>query len=742
MRKKLLLLIAGWMISSLWGAGPGLAQSGCTVTVAGAGSYSTGSNVILTSTTSGTCQPISQVSYYNGTTLLGSSSAAPTYSFTWDTTGVSVGTYNNVFATAFFAGSAGSGSTVIDMVGSPAAGPNPAQNTSFGGSYAASWLPGDDQMCTSNWPYNGSTSSLQDGTCEWTGSTTPPASAPPPPLVEPPSTLDALDNTMHTLSDFVNFANSFLGQSIGSLSTSIDTWYPQVAQWISSTCDDGSSCDALGQCSDGTQCGRLLSLTANLNAWNTVITSWMGQNYTNAAVWCVPPEATLLNGNSSTNEDTYINSNSGTTTWGDLPHVISCLNYNSNPSGGTASNSSVFNYQQCVTALTSGTCPGGLPAQCSPLILGRSLLGTVAPAYDGCTGNYWTWASSSLTLAIDDAPKFALRGAFLTDIYNRAKTMQTIFPAAATALQNFLTGPAAQLIAVAPCDDGSACTSGNCADGTACAPSPTVSLPNSVIYGWVDALPGTSGGGCTDSSNNRVGCAHIVKVTAYAAARNGSSSNGTNNGLGANAPPLQSVLPWIKTSVGLITRSFTLQNRDGLVYVSVRRWDQDHSSSIFFPNGHPLWQFSFHNPNSSVTTGQGLPSQCFAPGFGFGLEPTTIAGLNDLNGGISMVDQKSLNSAFMLNDEGTGPNKGKVDPNAATDNAEYLLCLSLANGLLATAPESHACVEYIASSPSSDSQSVINGSSQDGDADYSLKFVSCNSVKGFPPPDDLAYSSS
>jgi hypothetical protein len=375
--------------------------------------------------------------------------------------------------------------------------------------------------------------------------------------------------------------------------------------------------------------------------------------------------------------------------------------------------------------------------------LGRSLLGTAAPAYDGCTGIYWSWLSNSLTLATNEAPKFALRSAFLTDVLYRAETMQTIFPTAATALQNFLGGPAQQLISVAPCDDGSACTNGQCSDGTQCTPSPTVSLPNSVIYGWVDPLPGTSGGGCMNSSGDRVGCAHIVKVTAYAAARNGSSSNGTTNSLVG----LQAVLPWIKTTVHLFTRDFELRNRDGVVYVSVRRWDQEHSSSIFFPNGHPLWQFSFKKPNTSTTTGQGLPGQCMpipvpnstgGTTIGFGFEEATVQGLGEV-ANISNADQTSLANAFMLNDEGTGPNEGKVDPNAAAYNSEYLSCLSDANNLLATAPESHACVDYIASRNASGTPPTASG---DDDGDYSLKFVNCNSVTGYPPPDDLAYKSS
>jgi len=675
MRKKLLLLSAFLIFTTLWRASLSLAAT-CSVVVSGAGTFSTGSNVTLTSAFSGTCQQISQVSYFNGATtpatLLGSSSVGPTYSFAWNTSGVPVGTYNNIFAVADFTGTASGsgGATVIDVVGSAASGPNPAQNASFGGAYAGSWLPGDNQMCTTAWPYNGADSNFTDGTCEWTGSTT----APPPPntpLTAPTSSLDGLDDVMHTLSDFELYAQTFLGSDAGTLSSTFQTWYPQAAAWI----DPASN-------------GRLIPLPGQLNGWNTLITNWLNQTYISANAWCMPTESTLLNGNPATTEDAYINSNSnGSAVWGDLPHVIACMNYNSNQ---TPTVGYVYNFQQCATALSSGVCPAALPAQCAASSLGRSLLGVAAPAYDGCAGNYMTWVNNSLTLATDEAPKFALRGAFLTDIYNRADTMQTIFPAAATAIQNFLNGPAAQLIA---------------ANGQT---PPTQSLPNAVIYGWVD----------NTYPNGQPGYAHIVKVTAYSPGRCGGICSSTF---------IDSILPWIKTTTSGfldLTRSYTLTDRDDYVYVSVKRWDEDHGS-IFFPNGHPLWQNLMHNPSggsSATTTGQGLLASCIGPGgFGFGLEPQTVAGL--IYTGISPADQTAMSNAFMLNDEGDG----KVDPSGVLP--AYGACMTAANALLTNAPESHACVEYIAS------RNAL-GPSGDGDADYSMKFVTCPSI----PPEDLGSS--
>jgi hypothetical protein len=91
----------------------------------------------------------------------------------------------------------------------------------------------------------------------------------------------------------------------------------------------------------------------------------------------------------------------------------------------------------------------------------------------------------------------------------------------------------------------------------------------------------------------------------------------------------------------------------------------------------------------------------------------------------------------MLDDEGNG----NVDVNESGANSNSK-CLSWVNSNLAAAPESHACVEYVASSPASDPGSVSSGTSQHSDADYSVKFVNCNSVPGFPPPDDLTGSAS
>ncbi len=722
---------------------------------------------------------------------------------------------------------------VIDKVGGAS---NPAIDPSFGEGGKDFWLAGDNQMCISptsstpespyGWPYNGaSATTLPDGTCEWTSSGADPSSTEPSPSS---STVDSLDDTMQTLSDFVSFSNTFFSNDAETLSTNFNAWYQQAADWIAPKCADGDSspacnserCDdksqcSSGQCSDGTSCGdnydgRLLSIyeppnypdiTSKFNSnstktvdrlkdWNTAVTKWLQTNYANDTAWCVPSGTT-----GSPNEDNYINNQSqliaqnAKTIWGDLPHVIACLNYNAyqDPSDP---NSPLYNYQQCQNALVQNqnsgcklsltdTSTNPPMSSCASQILGRSLAGP-APAFQTGTscdpkvaGSFANWVQNSMTLMKDEAPKFALRSAFLTDVYKRAQTMQNIFSEGDTALHNFLKGCNECVVnslcpASGQCTDGTPClpngqcsevsqcpgsnsAGGTCSDGiTSCGapncanggpaaqliyaranPPPSTVLPNSVIYGWVDD---TLANGQTLS--NGKGYAHIVKVTAYSPARNGNPPGITT------ISGFHALLPWVKTHHSTFSRSYTLYDRDGYVYVSIKRWDQDHVNPVNFPNGHSVWQFFFHNPTTGAAeNGNALPASCMgldSGKIGFGLESATIDGLTSSEKSpvqISKPDLTALGNAFMLNDNGNG----QVDPSAKSDSTDYGNCLKAVDALLASGTESHACAEYIAASPASNAKSIESNYSQNGDADYSLKFVDCRSVPGMtnPPPEDM-----
>jgi hypothetical protein len=957
--------------------GPSPAPVSPTVTISSPQTdttYSLGDSITITATVSGGNSATQVVFYYGQSstsisTFLGIATNSP-YSYTW--VNPPAGTY--YISAAVTSSGTTAPTTVsngpIDMVGASAGAmtsvfplnvPDPTGDTSFGEAglsipahiyydpsgvqytipsiniLATRWQPADNQMCMPTWPYNAAMGSFPDGTCEWTNSATPPSSPgsalnpnvgiPPVPGVgntvdssgNPLYTVDSLDDTMHTLSDFVKWANgSILLQDLSTLSSTFDTWYPSAAAWIAPQCsttqrgkctssDPGctfGSCTldtdpdcTMSDYSCGSKPGRLLDIynpnvnppVDKLNDWNTLLTVWLNNSYTpvnstSTNVWCIPTESTQSglevteNGKTvPTSEDAYIKANATTATWGDLPHVIACLNYNAGvtptqsiPNASSYQNclndltstcpttlpndcassklgysSSVvppifsgthrcdayyidattgptyanwvgnqinfgpqYNYQNCLNLLTNA-CPAGSAASlantvCDPSVLGRSLLAETVPAFSGTakepsskvviscdptyadsTGapSYAKWVKDSLTVFTDESPKFVLRSNFLNSVYSRVQTLQNITAQGDEALHNFLK----------PCGSAPSCVDGGPAAQLIWARSqgdPTTPLPNATIYGWKDTKS-TGSGGCMDlTGTKRVGCAHIVKVTAF--------SPGRNNG----APFVWPLLPWIYAStaweiwiqppfnVGAIPwLENTLSNRNGYVYVSVKRWDQDHTNPVTFPNGHSLWQFVFHNPNPSKSAiaglgRNGLPSACMglpAPsalqvsqGFGYGLQQQTLEALNAAMSPNDSTTITALENAFMLNDNGNGRvdssniSSGGSCAGGGSNGGGYCTCLGDANLLLNSGTESHACAQYIASRDASGPANAGNpghceapppeytGPAPDlsdpppckNERDYSLKFVDCNSIPGYldsngnPVDDkDMAYSS-
>jgi len=216
----------------------------------------------------------------------------------------------------------------------------------------------------------------------------------------------------------------------------------------------------------------------------------------------------------------------------------------------------------------------------------------------------------------------------------------------------------------------------------------TEAMPNSVIYGWIDR-----------DINGQTGYAHLVEVTAFSGGRNGGSSL------------FQVCPPYILTSTsgGLATtRYYTLMNRDGLVYVDVKRWDQDHSF-ITFPNGRNLWAMLGGSTQQSTDL-----SSCFNQGgFGYGLTGTTSGGITTAMGmagaasGVVAQDMKSLGDAFMAN--GDIPGVSKVPGE----------CTSVAEELLAGGVEAKMCAYYIAKGNATDTTSGLQ------DPDYTVEFYKC-----------------
>ena len=164
--RKIILIFSLWILSCMATASPGWAA--CTIAVsASQATFTIGSQITLTATPTG-CQSITQVSFYNGANLIGTVTQSP-YTIQWNTTGLTAKTYS-VTAGASFVNSTGSEAT-IDMVGDPqfatqfypSTGPAP----NFGSN--STWIPGDNEMCLTSWPYNGSSATVPDGTCQISG---------------------------------------------------------------------------------------------------------------------------------------------------------------------------------------------------------------------------------------------------------------------------------------------------------------------------------------------------------------------------------------------------------------------------------------------------------------------------------------------------------------------------------------------------------------------------------------------
>ena len=831
------LFIAIFLVSNM---APVLAA--CVVTVhATPATVTAGNTVALTVTLAG-CGTPSEVDYYNGGTALCVSTTSPSFGCNWTSSGSGAVTVKAILYGS--GGSAPSGvypSMHIDIVG--AASPTPTgQDTNFGEQYfkgtgGTTWIEGDNQFCGVNWPYNGYSIGYPDGSCEWTNTVTNQQ-----PSSMSSATIDGLDDAMHTMSDFSKFADSLV--NLNTAATTVDNWYAQAAKWIAPTCTGTSdsctataftqsACTPVSSCNKGSN-GRLLSLYCPtglcsqpvdlFGGWQQKMTSWLTNNnsyYTSAGAWCVPSETTVLNGQATTAEDAYIRGYNAPTTcadghacssgglagqcqngntcsnWGDLPHVIACLNYNGGAGnagpvpvacadGSTCSlitgtctnlvqcvfpnaNSAAYSYQQCLTAmLQAATCPASKPFVCTPAFLGRSLAyadlisnHTQAPTYDGCSGNFEKYVQDSLTLFQVEANKFNTRSKYLTDVYTRANTAQNIFYQAHTALANFFktcsgcaSGSCSSTSGPGICPDGSACNAAYCQNGGPASQlmyareqlkankQPTRVLPNGVIYGWKDP----------DYPNGHTGYTHLVKVVAFAPGRGGMA---TATPFGAGF--IESMLPWIDQWEDFFNIYYGLKARDGYVYVDVKRWDEDHNNGpLTFPNNHPLWQFLFHNPIGgtqpsvdvlNACMGQAWPGGCTSGGqkcVGYGVLPETLTGLNTamnslrpLGGKTDATIVKKLGQSFMLNDEGDGA----IDPVVKAEAGNGSKC---SNG--GTAPYCTCLkdvdqllgygVETRACAryiASRNPGAVASGFSGTGDSDYALKFVSCDSIAALKP---------
>ena len=213
-----------------------------------------GTSVTLCATvSSGTS--VSQVVFYGtptgGTKILLGATSTPTtsgnntsyYAYTWTpTNATATSVAYSITASVYSFSNSNNVSSVIDIVGTP---PDPAEDTHFGiteisptsGNTVsiAQWQEGDNQLCSETWPYNGNNMAYPDGSCEWLDQANVQGSNKET-TATTQATIDGLDDTMQTLSDFVKFANSFTNIGEANLVSTFDNWYPQAGGWILPAC--------------------------------------------------------------------------------------------------------------------------------------------------------------------------------------------------------------------------------------------------------------------------------------------------------------------------------------------------------------------------------------------------------------------------------------------------------------------------------------------------------------------------
>ncbi|MDE2221706.1 MAG: hypothetical protein KGK03_01405 [Candidatus Omnitrophica bacterium] len=478
--------------------------------------------------------------------------------------------------------------------------------------------------------------------------------------------------------------------------------------------------------------------------------------------------------------------------YGPIYNYQTCLNVlNGGCDDGSVCGSGGTNPNKCANGKTCGPCGttnnsyASQSSVCAASVLGRSLTAAYSGSR-GCNNTFKTWVQNNLTLFNDESPKFALRYAYLKDVYDRAITLQRITADADYALHNFFKpcsgcaygncgdgGPN-------KCGDGSACGQSLCPDNTTCSSDSdcsnggscnqcadggpvaqimyartqkktTATLPNSVIYGWRDkptlgqspcgtacsdnSLCGSGGTGkCQNGSACQpLGCEHIVRVTAFSPGRTG------GNGV------FQDRLPWIDsyTSDWGFTQNYELTQRDGYVYVGIERWDQPHTSAVAFPNKRSLWQFMFTNPGaaqSNISQDTDPIDACSTTAYSqFGLPAGQKIGLGitqqmaeglayySSKGQLLAPDVDALGGAFMLNDRSNG---GRIDPFAVAHGAGVGGdCTRAVSALLEMGVKSHACARYVA-----DIRCPAGGSDS-GAGDYCIQFVDCNKLGSTPTSD-------
>lgn len=219
------------------------------------------------------------------------------------------------------------------------------------------WKRGDDQYCADDspptWPYSSQCAKHGSGCLMDDGSTTGDCDCGetdiggvPVNAAEFPE--DVLDDIIHGLVFFIEWAESTLAVSINDLNSGFTSWYPDAALWIEPGTGAGNKVSGWGSSAvSGTDCfacnatdGGLITWFKEIRMMIDRIQAWKDDtSYASAGVcdevWCVP-DSTCPGGGSNTLLGTLGLESStfgdfdvdGTT--GDVDDVIACLDWNVN----------------------------------------------------------------------------------------------------------------------------------------------------------------------------------------------------------------------------------------------------------------------------------------------------------------------------------------------------------------------------------------------------------------------------
>ncbi|MEI8011526.1 MAG: hypothetical protein WCI27_03450 [Candidatus Omnitrophota bacterium] len=303
-----------------------------------------------------------------------------------------------------------------------------------------------------------------------------------------------------------------------------------------------------------------------LTSWTTALSGWLSASYADANNWSVPANSMDV----PAGERAYILSKGA---WGSLDSVIASLQYNEDHMESAFTTcASTFSVADC-TNLPRSLVPGFDPNTDA----GRPAV----PATAADRAAYKTKINQSLTLAVNQTPKFRLRRLYLKDLQGRANAALTGFQSSLNYLNNVPS-------------------SGKKAETTLFdlvtavqAASVVTTLGNQVVYGWFSPRPASWG-----SLPRAYGYLHVVKVEAVIPRRGGVAGFDT----------CTNKYPWIRTyTKGFLgsTRCYALTDSNGCVGVRVVRYDEDHDINtngfLRFLSGVPLWRIMYHNPHADTS---------------------------------------------------------------------------------------------------------------------------------------------